>query len=269
MRLMRRVRLVLSFGIFFGLGLSPTLASQNSPVGICATNPSAIYDDLSGISSPCATARGSVLLESTYLQNASEIGGTALAAYPMLTLRTGLIRNLEFVFDSPSQIAESGLRGIGIYPMTHLGYGLRYTTAQTDRLAVAVVSEILPPTFRFAPDHVQSRYVLGFSSEYALSSKLTLGFSTLGTSSGDAGFQRILPSAAFKAAYSLTPATELSTDLGTRLAARKCSGQSFGDIAFSQTLRKNLAFKLGVGTTFNPMTNTKPHYLAGGFNYRL
>jgi hypothetical protein len=31
---------------------------------------------------------------------------------------------------------------------------------------------------------------------------------------------------------------------------------------------QKLSFTVGVGTTFNAVNNTKPHYLASGFSYR-
>ena len=244
-------------------------SAEDVSLGICSTDRSAIYDDISGIWSPCATPHGAVVAEATYMQNASAVGGTALAAYPMLTLRTGVLRNLEFVFDSPSQIAESGLHGIGLYPRSHLGYGLRYTAAQSDRMAIAIVTEVQPPGFQLSPNHAQSRYVFGLTSEYEITTRLNLGFTSLGTASGKAGVVRVLPSGAFTADYSLSTATQLSTDLGTRILARRSPAQSFADVAVSEMLSKNLAFKLGVGTTFNSNSNTKPHYLAAGFNYRL
>jgi hypothetical protein len=256
-------------GILFAVIVSPARAAQTDSFGICSEDSSATYDDVSGIWSPCATPRGSVLAEATYLQNASSVGGTALAAYPMLTLRTGVLRNVEFVFDSPSQIAESGLHGIGLYPKSHLGYGLRYTAAQTQRTALAVVMEVQPQEFQFSPNRSQSRYVLGFTSEFAVSRKLSVGLSSLGTASAKDGVVRILPSSAVTTTYSLTPTTQLSTDLGTRIQGRKASAQSFSDVSITELLRKNLAFKLGLGTTFNSSMNTKPHYLAAGFNYRL
>jgi hypothetical protein len=267
---MRSLRtLVPLAGSLCALSGNPAAATAGDPgIGVCTAS-TEVYDDVSGFSSPCATAPGSVLIETTYLQNASAVGGTALAAYPLLTLRTGIARHVEFVLDSPSQIAESGRAGIGLYPKTHLGYGLRYAGGKNERLAFALVTEVLPPMLRFSANHAQARYVLGVTSEYAVNAKLRFGFATSGTSSASAGLAHILPTTVLEAAFFATPAIEISTDLGTRITARRAAAQAFGDVAITETAGRNLAFKLGLGTAFNPVSNTKAHYLAAGVNYSI
>ena len=245
-------------------------AAETSGIGFCATSdPLVLSDDVSGIWSPCTVQRGALLIESTYLQNASAVGGTALAAYPMLQLRTGIFNRVEFVFHSPSQVAESGVAGAGLYPMTRLGYGARYTASQTARSAVALVAEVLPPMSRFSPTHVQSKYLLGLTSEFELNSKISFGLSASGTSSATSGFNIVVPSAAAKLAYSVSPATQVSSDLGMRLVSRHSVAQSFGDVSVDQRLGKRLLFNVGLGTAFNPVGNAKAHYLASGFDYHL
>jgi hypothetical protein len=126
---------------------TPGLVAGDSPRNVCATaNPAFTIDDLSGITPPCAVAPGSVLVETVYYQNASRAGGTALAAYPLVRFETGIVRNLELVLDAPSQIAESGLAGAGLYPTTHAGYGLNYTFASNARLAASFGAELVPPS---------------------------------------------------------------------------------------------------------------------------
>jgi hypothetical protein len=252
-----------------GLAVAPANAQSVPLVSLCGVGDHfALSDDLSGTWSPCTTQPGKVFAEVTYLQNASAVGGTALATYPMLHLRTGITKNLEFVFQSPSQIAESGQRGMGLYPMTHLGYGLRYTVTQTNRFGLAVLAETLPPTSRFSPNQVQSRYLFGLTTEYVVNPKLALGFALNGTSSSSVGFGQIFPSTTVRAAYNVTPATQFSVDVGTRTIAQHTAGQSFGDVSFSQMQARNLAFNVGLGSAFNAVANVKAHYLASGFTYR-
>jgi hypothetical protein len=60
---------------------------------------------------PCLVGRGHSVIDITYYQNASSVGGTALAAYPEATIRFGIARNLEVFVDAPSDVAKSGLDG--------------------------------------------------------------------------------------------------------------------------------------------------------------
>ncbi|MBV8148103.1 MAG: hypothetical protein JO092_03325 [Candidatus Eremiobacteraeota bacterium] len=246
-----------------------SVAAQTTPSMCQATGSPEYFDDLSGMWSPCAVAPGKLVAEATYLQNASAVGGTALAAYPLVTLRTGIARDVSFIFNSPSQIAESGLGGAGLYPRTHLGYGLSYSAVQNAGIAIAVVGEILPPVGRFAANSAQSRYLLGATSDYAPGRKLDVGFFGTATSSGTSGLERVFPSGAFKAAYNVTPVMQFTTDLGMRAMAKRAVAQSFGDLGIKETFRKTFALQLGAGTTFNPVTNNKAHYLASGLSYAL
>ena len=63
---------------------------------------------------PCVAPRHRFILETTYYQNASRIGGSALAAYPEARIRYGMAPRLELFVDTPSEIAKSGERGRGI-----------------------------------------------------------------------------------------------------------------------------------------------------------
>lgn len=238
------------------------------PPAICAPGSFAAYDDLAGTWSPCVTQRGSVVAESTYIQNASAVGGTNYAAYPMLDLRTGVLPHIEFAFHSPSQVAESGPRGIGLYPITHLGYGLRFAAVTEPRLAVAVATDVLPPISRFSPNQTQARYVFGVTSAYEFTPRFAMGFAASGTSSGVVGFARFLPAQIFKASYKVGSGTAISADIGSREPGRRAP-QNFGDIAVDQFFSTHVAFKLGVGSAFNSAMNSKAHYLATGFDYRI
>jgi hypothetical protein len=250
------------------LAFAPAAAEGTSP--ICAPADSSVYfDTLSGVTSPCAVAPGTFIAEATYLQNASSVGGTAVASYPVLTLRTGITKDLGFIFNAPSEIAESGDHGLGLFLPTHLGYGLTYTASETDRSAIGVFTEVLPPVSRFSPNQTQSKYTLGATSDFEITPKFTLGFAGAETSSASVGFDRILPSGALTAAYSTSPATQVSTDLGTRVAGRHSITQSYSDVGIGQAFSKHFVVKVGLGTTFNSVGNTKPHYLASGVDYKF
>jgi hypothetical protein len=247
---------------------APTGAQSVPLTSLCTTSDHfTLSDDLNGIWSPCATPRGKVEADVTYLQNASVYGGTALAAYPYLSLRTGIAKNLEVMVQAPSQIAESGPRGLGLYPRTHPGYGLRYTVAQSQRFGLAVVAQSMPPLSPFTPpSQQQPKYLVGATAEYVVNSKWALGLSSTLTSSGVVGAEHLLPTNTAKIAYNMTPRTQISTDLGAQETMYRGQAQSFGAITVNQKLRKNLNFNVALGTAFNPVANTKAHYLSSGFN---
>ena len=248
----------------------PAFASANTPLNACTTqNPAFTTDDLSGIASPCAAAPGLLFVETLYFQNASRVGGTALAAYPLFRLRTGITRHLEAVIDTPSQIAESGPRGIGLYPTTQIGYGLNYTFASDAHMASALGVELVPPSSRFTVDQSQPRYVIDLTAGYHVTRRMTLSAIATGTSSRTVGLERINPAAAVRVAYDASATTQISTDFGERVVVRRSVAQSYGDVAVNERLRKNVTFAVGLGTTFNPVSNAKAHYLASGFNFHL
>jgi hypothetical protein len=248
----------------------PGLVAADSLRNACATqNPAFMYDDLSGVASPCAVAPGTLIVEMQYYQNASRVGGTALAAYPLFRLRTGIVKHLEALVDTPSQIAMSGLDGAGLYPTTHPGYGLNYTFASNALAAAAFGVEVLPPSSRFVVDQSQPKYVLSLTAGYRLDPRTTFSGTVTGSSSRNVGFARVTPGMALKLAFDAGPRTQISTDLGTRITQRHSVAQSYGDVAVNQRLRKSVTFAIGLGTTFNVVSNAKAHYLASGFNLQV
>jgi hypothetical protein len=273
MRPMRLLPGALAMCALSGILLSPPAparAESTTSTNACSTsNEFFIADALSGIDSPCSVPTGDLMVESLYLQDASRVGGTALAIYPMFRLRTGVTGRVEVEADTPSQIAESGRAGAGLYPTTHLGFGASYTFAESDRLAVALGAEDLPPISRFATSQTQPKYGLDLSSGYRLTPHITLQAFADDTSSSRSGFQREFPSVALGAAYGLSWATQVSVDVGTRSVARRANLQNFGNVSADQRISKKLTFDAGLGTTFNPISNAKAHYLASGLNYRL
>jgi hypothetical protein len=204
-----------------------------------------------------------------YYQNASRVGGTALAAYPLVRLRTGIVPRLELVVDAPSQVAESGLHGLGLYPTTHLGYGLNYTLKSDAHMASAFRVEMVPPSSRFQVDERQPKYIFDFTIGFKVGRRGTLSGIATGSSSHLVGFGRIAPGAAVRVAYEAGHRTQISTDIGARVVARGNVTQGYGDVAINELLRKNVTWSVGLGTTFNPVHDAKAHYLASGFNFHL
>jgi hypothetical protein len=261
------------FLLVLGIANPAFAASQTllSSTAACASqDPSFTDDDPSGFISPCAAPAGTLTIETLYYQNASRVGGTALAAYPLVRLRTGLTHHLELVLDPPSQVAESGLRGTGLYPITRFGYGLDYTLTSTTNTASGLGLEVQPPSSLFNVNERQSKYIFDYTFGYRLTNRVTLSAIATGASSHIAGFALFTPAAAIRGAFDADPRTEISTDLGERFVAHGGHAQSFSDLALNQKLHKNINYTLGLGTTFNGFTSVgKAHYIATGFNFDL
>jgi hypothetical protein len=248
---------------------TPPLVNGADATDYCSVaNAFAYLDSLYGNVAPCALKPGSFVFEAIYLQNASRVGGTALADYPLVNVRAGLIKRLQFTFDAPSEVAQSRPGGGGAFPITHLGYGLTYTIAQSKRSATALITEVVPPDSSFAPTHTQARYLVGIASDVALTQKWTLNGTVEGTSSARYGFGQVLPTIDAGAAYAPTLHTQVEADLGERIVSRHALAQAFGNAAINQRLDTKLILTAGVGTTFNAVNDSKAHYLAAGFTYR-
>jgi hypothetical protein len=233
-----------------------------------AANPFAIVENVSGTFSPCSLAPRTFVVEALYLQNASRVGGTALAAYPLVSLHAGVVPRVQLTLDLPSEIAESIPGGRGAYPVTHFGFGATYTVVQSATTATAIVTDVMPPNSRFAPTNGQPRYSLGVSSSAAISSRWTVAAEGTGTSSAAYGFGLISPELVVSTGYHPSRFTQFTSDVGTRVFTRHGRAQSFTDVGVDQVLNRKLVFTVGIGTTFNAVSNTKPHYLASGLTFR-
>ena len=127
----------------------------------------------------------------------------------------------------------------------------------------------MPPSSRFNVNESQPRYVIDMTAGFHLMRGVTLSAIATGTSSSNVGFERVNPAAALRLAYDTSARTQISADLGARILVRHGAAQNYGDVAVNERLRRNLTFDVGLGTTFNPVSNAKAHYLASGFNLHL
>jgi hypothetical protein len=220
------------------------------------------------IPSPCTLAPGGFLFESLYYQNASKVGGTALAAYPLLQVQAGVFPRVDLVLDAPSQVAESGLHGVGLFPRSHSSYGARYLFAQTQRLAFTTSFAVAPPASFYAPSEQQAKYVLDVVSAYEVTPGFTLRGVSEAATSRSAGVGHILPADAVGADLSIGALTVFSTDVGSRSVTERSRAQAFTDASVKRMVAKKLMFDVGVGTAFNSVASSKAHYLAAGLSYR-
>jgi len=272
--MMRPIVLLRSLGaaaLATAMSVGPASAADQAPAATPACPQGSLFaviDGTTGLPAACPVAAGTLLLESLYYQNASRTGGSALAAYPMFRLREGLTGRTELVLDTPSQIAESGLDGAGLYPRSSPGFGVNYAFAETSHAALGLGVEDRPPSSLFATNLSQPKYAVDVTSLYRLTQTVSLDALVAGETSRTLGVERVLPAMDLGVGYDFAPDTELSTDLGTRFVRRRAHWQGFGDFSITQLLRKNLAFDTGIGTTFNPVSNAKAHYIAAGLDFR-
>jgi hypothetical protein len=220
------------------------------------------------IPSPCTLAPGGFLFEGLYYQNASKVGGTALAAYPLLQVQAGVFQRVDLVLDAPSQIAESGKHGAGLFPRSHSSYGTRYLFAQTQRVALTASFAVAPPASFYAPSEQQAKYVLDVVSAYSVTPGFTLRAVSEAATSRSAGVNQILPANALGADLAIGGVTVFSTDVGSRSVTERARAQTFTDASVKRMVAKRLMFDVGVGTAFNSVASSKAHYLAAGLSFR-
>ncbi len=229
----------------------------------------ALTDGASGTPSACTARRGEFLVESLYFQNASAVGGTALAAYPMFRLRAGVLPRLELLLDTPSQVAESGLGGVGLYLMSNPGFGAKFSAVDSGRLAISIGAEVEPPVNQYSPHReLQPKYSLDATWLYQVTPRFALTGLVGASTSRKVGLAHVFPGATVGAKIHADHLTDVSFDVGSRFIARQAQAQAFGDVSVERLLSRRLSFAVGLGTSFNPVVETKSHYLAAGFNYR-
>jgi hypothetical protein len=220
------------------------------------------------IPSPCTLAPGHFLFEALYYQNASKVGGTALAAFPLFQVQAGVFRRVDLVLDAPSQIAESGKHGAGLFPRSHASYGARYLFVQSQRLALTTSFAVAPPASFYAPNEQQAKYVLDIVSAYMVTPGFTLRGVTEAATSRSVGIGHIFPADALGADLAFGGSTVISTDVGARTVTERARAQAFTDVSVKRLLAKKLVLDVGVGTAFNSVASSKAHYLAAGLGYR-
>jgi hypothetical protein len=225
-------------------------------------------DGTGTVPSPCTVDRKQFLVETLYYQNASKVGGTALAAYPLLRLRAGVARRLELLVDAPSQIAQSGLNGAGLYPTSHTGAGVNYRMVDTYGSALALSATIAAPASLYQPTQTQPRYTLALNEKYRLSHALWLKAVVSAHSSSSIGFNQVYPAMGLGVDLIPSTSTKFSMTMGTHVMATGGAAQSYGDVSVTRLFTRTLAFNVALGTAFNEVVNTKGHYLAAGLNFR-
>jgi hypothetical protein len=263
-----RYPIVLSIAaLLFVTAVERTDAQANRPTG-CRTG-AAAHRSHSRLGA-CSAPEHRTIVETTYYQNASRVGGTALAAYPEARVRYGIASNVELFYDSPSEIAKSGLHGSGIYVMQHSGSGANVELGRRGDLTYSLSAEIHPPlnalaNLRFVPRDqadFNATWMSSTSTEFAAQVG-AVAFQTprFGRARGDAA------TSALAATRALNRKTTFTAELETQSRALYGAlAQTSAVASVQRSLSRHLLTNVELGTAFNAAGNSKPHYLGAGFS---
>lgn len=217
---------------------------------------------------PCVAAPHKFILETTYYQNASRIGGTALAAYPEARIRYGVAPHWELFVDTPSEIAKSGERGRGIYTMTQTGVGAKVDFARIRNVVYSLSVEGHPPLGALAnlnlvplsDVHLSANWTAGHRREFAVETGV-INYATVFHN-----HLRATSLVAISGTQTLDPLTSVTLELANQSHVYRGSrSQSSGVFSVQRMLSNRVLFNVELGTAFDASANSKPHYLGAGF----
>ena len=262
--------------------LVPTAVVAPKPAGsalsrqieaLCGGTVHAIANPTHAKVNPCVVARGHSVIDITYYQNASSVGGTALAAYPEATIRFGVARNLEVFVDAPSDVAKSGLDGLGVFYFTHPGFGLKAQLTQTRTLASSFSVETSPQLNALAHLSLVPLADAALTGSWAPPRTNLLFTAQAGAfwfrQRGMGHDQRTAATFALAATAPIARKTWLTLQLRSiSVAAINSSAQSTGTLSVQHEFGRNVLISAQLGTAFNAAGHSKAHYLGVGFTIR-
>jgi hypothetical protein len=221
------------------------------------------------LANPCVAKAHRFVIETNYYQNASLVGGTALAAFPETRVRYGVANRTELFLDGPSEIAKSGLHGRGIYYMVPVGLGVKYEFLRTRGVTYSLSAENRPPLQPLANQsliplsdgHVSANWSGAGQREYGVE---------LGVLSFEAARRhsnhRVSTMAAFSVTQPLNDRTSLTAEISEQTHAIMGGGPQTGAIlSLQRMMSSHVTFNIEGGTAFNATANSKPHYWGFGF----
>ncbi len=255
-------------GLFFVGAAHAGAATQTPAVACSGASLRDVADHSHAKMTPCVTPHGRVIVETTYYQNASRIGGTALAAFPEARIRYGLFPRFEFFVDTPSEIAKSGKQGRGVYLMTQTGLGGKIELARSHGVVYSFSAESHPPLGALANLNLVPLSDLHLSANASVSHRREFGFEAGLINYETVYRQHFRPS--FLAAASMTQALDARTSLTFELANQsnvyfRSRAQTSAVVSAGRLLNSHLLFNVELGDAFNAAGNSKPHYLGAGF----
>lgn len=219
--------------------------------------------------SACIARPGEVVTETMYYQNASKVGGTALAAFPEARTRYGVGRHLELFLDWPSEVAKSGLRGAGVYYMTQIGVGAKFEFARKAGVDYTITLERRPPMSAFANMDVVPNADVHVDATWA-PSRLSTATVEVGafnyTQRGLRSWTHTSPTMALAVTRELDRKTAATFELTEQsVAAFGGSSRTTVTLGLQRLLSKHAQVNLELGSALNATAGSKPHELGFGF----
>ena len=218
--------------------------------------------------SHCVIRAHAVAMTAQYYQNASRVGGTALAGYPLLRAGYGIAQNLEMFYDAPTELAISA-RGAH-YEATRSGLGAQSAVAQDGDVALLMTAESRPPLSPLANLYVLPLFEAHVTAAWSnpAGSGLAAEFGTLNYIATNRDRRRSSIFDMFSATEPVGEGTWISGELGMQSNATWASaGQTRGIASLKRSLGQNTLFNVDLGTALNASGNSKPHYLGAGFTF--
>jgi hypothetical protein len=222
---------------------------------------------------PCIVRRGQIVIETMYYQNASSVGGTALAAYPEATLRMAISPRVELFIDTPSDVAKSGTNGLGVFYFTHPGFGLKALLSSSSSFASSVSVETTPQLHALAHLSLIPVADVTFTGSWAPRRSNLIFTAQAGAfwfrQRGMGHEQRTAATFAVGVTAPIMRKTWLSLQFRSlSTAAMNSSAQSTGTLSLQHEIGRNVLANLQLGTAFNAAGHSKAHYLGVGFTIR-
>lgn len=222
---------------------------------------------------PCLVNRGTVVVESMYYQNASRVGGTALAAYPEATLRIGLGDRLELFIDAPSDVAKSGEGGLGVFYFTHPGFGIKAQLSSGKTFASSISFETTPQLYALAHLSLIPVADAAFTGSWIPARSNVVLSAQVGAfwfrQRGMGHAQRTATTLGVGITAPIMRGTWLTLQLRSfSVAAMHSSAQSSGVLSLQRELGRNVLANVQLGTAFNAAGHSKAHFLGFGFTIR-
>lgn len=216
----------------------------------------------------CVVKPRHVVVSTMYYQNASKVGGTALAGYPLLRARYGVAPDLDVFYDAPSELAISSHGGH--YEMAHSGMGAQGTIAQDGNMALMLTAESRPPLSPLA-----NLYVLPLADVHLTAAWTTLSGSDIAAQLGtlnyiatNRGHRRSSIFDTLSATAPISSQTWFTGEVGTQSNATWGSaGETRGIASIKHSIGADSVFNVDLGTTLNASGGSKPHYLGAGFTF--
>lgn len=241
--------------------------------GVCDGSIRAVANSNHARMTPCLVRRGSVVIETMYYQNASRVGGTALAAYPEATVRIGLGDRLELFIDAPSDVAKSGEGGLGVFYFTHPGFGLKAQLSSGKTFASSVSFETSPPLHALAHLSLIPVANAAFTGSWVSPRSNVVLTAQAGAfwfrQRGMGHQQRTAATFAVGVTAPIMKRTWLTLQLRSfSVAAMNSSAQSTGTLSVQHEIGRNVLANIQLGTAFNAAGRSKAHYLGFGFTIR-